>query len=158
MRAKRFELLHKLGLSQSPLPLGYTRVMKNTRGKIWTYTEKFLKLLPLPIGLREQKKLVDWKGFKPLREVCKTSMLSLLHHQPEKVGVEGGIHTRTSLVLTKFRLRKLCASLSVPPLRREKINTDGEIWTHITLFLKQVPLAVGLRRCENSRVQTESIS
>lgn len=25
MRVKRFELLHKLGLSQSPLPLGYTR-------------------------------------------------------------------------------------------------------------------------------------
>ncbi len=35
MRVKRFELLHKLGLSQSPLPLGYTRSGKNiTRGKI----------------------------------------------------------------------------------------------------------------------------
>ncbi len=35
MRVKRFELLHKLGLSQSPLPLGYTRPKKiNTRGKI----------------------------------------------------------------------------------------------------------------------------
>ena len=39
------------------------------------------------------------------------------------------------------------ARLLIPPLRRiEKSNTDGEIRTHITLFLKQVPLSVGLRR------------
>ncbi len=38
IRVKRFELLRKLGLSQSPLPLGYTRSKENkkgnTRGKI----------------------------------------------------------------------------------------------------------------------------
>ncbi len=57
VRVKRFELLHKLGLNQSPLPLGYTRLQNNTRGKIWTCAEKFLKLLPIPIVLREQIKI-----------------------------------------------------------------------------------------------------
>ena len=33
-----------------------------------------------PIELR-RKNLVDWEGFKPSQEVCRTSMLSL-HHQP----------------------------------------------------------------------------
>ena len=34
-----------------------------------------------PIELR--RNLVDWEGFKPSQEVCRTSMLSL-HHQPGK--------------------------------------------------------------------------
>jgi hypothetical protein len=33
-----------------------------------------------------------------------------------------------------------------PPLRRVKINTDGESRTHITTILNRVPLPIGLRR------------
>ena len=55
-----------------------------------------------------------------------------------KIGVEDGILTRTSLVLTKPH--QLCASF---PFRHFDKFTDGESRTHITLFLKQVPLRLG---------------
>ena len=58
-----------------------------------------------------------------------------------KIGVEGGICTRTSLILTRF------SPLRVSSFRHSdilgKLNTDGEIRTHITLFLRQVPLPLG---------------
>ncbi len=48
MRVKRFELLHKLGLSQSPLPSWATHAEKNdARGRIWTDNLWFLKPTPL---------------------------------------------------------------------------------------------------------------
>ena len=47
-------------------------------------------------------------------------MLSKLRHQPEnKIGVEGGIFTRTSLVLTREGLNLV--RLIIPPLRRKKL-------------------------------------
>ena len=85
MRVKRFELLHKLGLSQSPLPLGYTRSLKINRKILAARFElahkQFLKLSPLPIGLRERGdfgfRIADWNkskielvsktGFSPAR-------------------------------------------------------------------------------------------
>ncbi len=39
--------------------------------------------------------LVDWEGFKPSQEVCRTSMLSL-HHQPENLVAVGGLEPPTS--------------------------------------------------------------
>ncbi len=48
-----------------------------TRTRIISFTRR---ALCYPIELR--RNLVDWEGFKPSQEVCRTSMLSL-HHQPE---------------------------------------------------------------------------
>jgi hypothetical protein len=74
-----------------------------------------------------------------------------------KIGVEGGNFTRTSLVLTKPH--PLCASLSVSATSTWKINTDGEIRTHITTFLKRVPLAelgyVGVKKKSDSGLNPE---
>ena len=52
-------------------------------GEIRTRTPSFTRrALCYPIELR--RNLVDWEGFKPSQEVCRTSMLSL-HHQPEDI-------------------------------------------------------------------------
>jgi hypothetical protein len=63
-----------------PYQLGYAT--KNgcgdeTRTRINSFTRR---VLCYPIELR--RNLVDWEGFKPSQEVCRTSMLSL-HHQPK---------------------------------------------------------------------------
>lgn len=61
-----------------------------------TQSSSFLEAMkgvePLSFGLQDRRSviqlsyiakrvLVDWEGFKPSQEVCRTSMLSL-HHQP----------------------------------------------------------------------------
>ena len=66
----------------------------------------------------------DWKigGLKGIQTLTKSVQdfyAVWLHHQPEtKIGVEGGIFTRTSLVLTRQRVEFL-VRLIIPPLRRE---------------------------------------
>ena len=65
---------------------------------------------PLSSGLQDRRSvirlsyiadenLVDWEGFKPSQEVCRTSMLSL-HHQPEDFGGCGWSRT-TNLALMR---------------------------------------------------------
>lgn len=95
----------------------------NARGKIRTCAEKRLKLSPFPIGLRERiGNAGGLKGIQTLTKSVQDFYAVRLHHQPEnRIGVEGGIHTRTSLVLTKLCIhQKSCASLPLPPLRRGK--------------------------------------
>jgi hypothetical protein len=60
-----------------------------TRTRTPSFTRR---VLCYPIELR--RNLVDWEGFKPSQEVCRTSMLSL-HHQPREFGRGGGSRTRT---------------------------------------------------------------
>src|SRR5712691_9306225 len=69
--------------SAVPYQLGYATNIESgcgdeTRTRIISFTRRALSY---PIELR--RNLVDWEGFKPSQEVCRTSMLSL-HHQPEK--------------------------------------------------------------------------
>src|SRR6266566_2921731 len=56
------------------------------------------KTSALFIQLSYAAKLVDWEGFKPSQEVCRTSMLSL-HHQPE-MSRESGVRSPESFPLT----------------------------------------------------------
>ena len=56
-----------------------------------------------------------------------------------KFGGSEGIQTLTRSVQDFY---------AVNYITNPKFGTDGEIRTHITLFLRQVPLAVGLRRRE----------
>ena len=63
--------------------------------------KRFLKPLPLPVGLREQNE--NWWTERDSNPYEKFAGLLCcqLHYQPEKNGVEDGILTRTSHVLTK---------------------------------------------------------
>ena len=84
-------------------------------------------------------------GIQTLTESLQAFYAVKLHHQPvTEIGVEGGISTRTSLVLTKFCSRLNFVRLAtVPPLRHRKIGTDGEIRTRNNSFLRRVPLPFG---------------
>ena len=149
MRVKRFELLHKLGLSQLPLPLGYTREMKNKYSRqdlnlhvnsFWNYRlfrlgyaslyifdlrlpicDFVLPLILWPIANCKSKiknRFGGLKGIQTLTRSLQDFYALGLHHQPEnKIGVEGGIFTRTSLVLTRKGLNLV--RLIIPPLRRK---------------------------------------
>jgi hypothetical protein len=117
---------------------------------------KFLKLSPLPFGLREQGNL----RFSICELRLIRDFLSIANRQPQianKMGVEDGIFTRTSHVLTKPH--PLCASLPFPPLRREKNikYRRRESNSQITVS-KTAAFAVWLRRrkklqISNSRFQ-----
>ena len=71
-------------------------------------------------------KIGGLKGIQTLTRSLQDFYALRLHHQPEnKIGVEGGIFTRTSLVLTRQGLT-LCVS-SFRHFDVKNKNTDGEI-------------------------------
>src|SRR5437870_10918729 len=76
-----FEPSHGRINSAVPYQLGYaTRNGSGCGDETRTRTPSFTRrALCYPFELR--RNLVDWEGFKPSQEVCRTSMLSL-HHQP----------------------------------------------------------------------------
>lgn len=108
LRVKRFELLHKSGLSQSPLPLGYTRRMIRDFGLMLADCSQSKIQIP-----KSQIKMVDRKGFKPLQEVCRTSMLSITS-PTRKTGADGEIWTHINCFLR-------AVPLPFRPRRREKL-------------------------------------
>src|SRR6266851_1384113 len=85
--------------SAVPYQLGYATKSESGCGdETRTRTPSFTRrVLCYPIELR--RNLVDWEGFKPSQEVCRTSMLSL-HHQPNKFGGCGWSRT-TNLALMR---------------------------------------------------------
>ena len=132
---------------------------QNVRGEIWTFNLLSLSQPPLAkLGYasirswdfiksaipnsKSKIKLVDWKGFKPLREVCRTSTLSSYIISPKNWCRRRDFHPHES------HSHKAGWTLCVSSFRHfdVKINTDGESRTHITTLLRRVPLAVGLRR------------
>ena len=75
--AEGFEPSHGRINSAVPYQLGYATRTKSgcgdeTRTRINSFTRR---ALCYPIELR--RNLVDWEGFKPSQEVCRTSMLSV---------------------------------------------------------------------------------
>ena len=97
--AEGFEPSHGRINSAVPYRLGYATKIESgcgdeTRTRIISFTRR---ALCYPIELR--RNLVDWEGFKPSQEVCRTSMLSL-HHQPEEFGGCGWSRT-TNLALMR---------------------------------------------------------
>jgi hypothetical protein len=71
-------------------------------------------------NLKSKIALGGLKGIQTLTKSVQDFYAVRLHHQPEnKIGVEGGIFTRTSLVLTRQRVEFL-VRLIIPPLRRKK--------------------------------------
>src|SRR5713226_3585029 len=82
--AEGFEPSHGRINNPVPFQLGYATRKIGCGGETRTRTPSFTRrVLCYPIELR--RNLVDWEGFKPSQEVCRTSMLSL-HHQPENFG------------------------------------------------------------------------
>ena len=124
----------------------------NTRDKIWTCAEKCLKLLPLPIGLRERELLnylskINFGGLKGIQTLTRSLQDFYavgLHHQPGKNWLSKAGFTPARVSFSQsFQHQKTLRVSSASATSTWKINTDGEIRTHIKLFLKQSPPHLG---------------
>ena len=77
----------------APYQLGYATKNWLRRRESNSYQLVYKTSALKPIELR--RNLVDWEGFKPSQEVCRTSMLSTYITSPELVAV-GGVEPPTS--------------------------------------------------------------
>ncbi len=154
-----------------PYQLGYaTKIRSGCGGETRTRTPSFTRrVLCYPIELR--RNLVDWEGFKPSQEVCRTSMLSVTsparrcwwlwvesNHQPRAYETLALIPLELHSRLGLLEARGGVEPRAFPPSsyrfgledrRRERgpdFGGDGEIRTHPLLFTGQPLCQLELHR------------
>ena len=110
--------------------------------------KKLLKLSSLPFGLHARNKFGGSEGIQTLtRSLQNSYAVNYITNPRIKFGVEDGILTRTSHVLTKhLHLKALRVSFHSATSTEKIVGADGEIRTHINEFLRLAPLPFRPRR------------